>query len=383
MSAPVVFIPQTPDFGGAEKHLIEVARALDPSRESVIWYYPIDFYSAFLQDRPNVKTLARPGKISLRTVWGFWAGLVRLRPSVVVFVKGVFNAYPWYAYLAARYSGAGRLIAIEHLIADSPPPPDARTGIIGRLCRAVGWRARFLLGKRLQGRLADLTVCVSDAVRQRLVMEYKYPAAKTVTLYCGIDLKGFTPAEGAPDGRSPSAPGGPVRLVCVARLSPVKRIDLLLEALAMLPAAGPAWKCTIVGGGRLEGDLRAKSEALGLAAAVQFTGHVEDVRPYLEKADVCVLSSEKEGLPLSLVEAMAFGLPCVVTDVGGNREIVLHRKTGLLVEFGSPEALASAIEDLLAHPEERQRMGEEARKYVHQRFDASRSLQRYRELLTA
>jgi glycosyltransferase involved in cell wall biosynthesis len=174
-----------------------------------------------------------------------------------------------------------------------------------------------------------------------------------------------------------------VRLICVARLSPVKRIDLLLEALALLPAAGPAWKCTIVGGGRLEAELRHQADALGLTSRVEFSGQVSDVRPFLQSADLCVLSSEKEGLPLSLIEAMAFGLPCVVTDVGGNREIVLHQKTGLLVEFGSPKALSSAIEHLLAHPEERRRMGEEARKLVHERFDASMSLQRYRELLMA
>ena len=385
MRSPIVFIPQTPDFGGAEKHLIELVRALDPSRESIIWYHPVDFYSPFLRDRPNVRVLARPARITRASVWSFWLSLVRLRPAVVVFVKGVYDAHPWYAYLAVRLSGARRFVVIEQLIANPAPPDAPGSGAAARLRRVFGWRARHLLARRLQGRLADVTVCVSEAVRQRLVTEYRYPAEKAVTIYNGVDLGAF--GRGNHTGADSLAARAdssdrPVTLVCVARLSPVKRIDLLLDALALISEVYRPWRCLIVGGGRLEADLRARAEKLGLSAAVHFTGHVEEVRPYLESADVCVLSSEKEGLPLSLVEAMAYGLPCVVTDVGGNREIVLHRRTGLLVEFGSPEALARAIEYLLGHPEERKRMGEEALKHVRAHFDSSRMLERFKRLLT-
>ena len=384
MSARVVFVAQTPEFGGGEKHLVELVRALDGSHDSVVWFHPVDFYSRFLQGCRHARVVARPWKLTLGTLGAFWFRLAALRPAIVVLVKGTFDAYPWFGYLAARLSGARRLIVIEHLIADPVPPDVPGAGITARLRRAFGWRASHLRRKRLEGRLADFTVCVSEAVRQRLVVEYGYPAHKTVTIRNGIDLAFFRPSNGAePEPTEPlvSSAGDPVRMICVARLSRAKRLDLLLEALALVAKDHSQWECTIVGGGPLEAELRRKAAALGLSSAVRFTGHVDDVRPFLAKADMFVLSSEKEGLPLSLLEAMAFGLPCVVTDVGGNREIVLHQRTGLVVEFGSATKLAEAITHLLMHPEERRRMGQEARRHAYEHFDAGQQFERYRMLL--
>jgi len=91
--------------------------------------------------------------------------------------------------------------------------------------------------------------------------------------------------------------------------------------------------------------------------------------PYLELADVFVLSSDREGLPLSLGEAMAYGIPCVATDAGGNKEIVAHGQTGYIVKPGSPEQLADAINYLLTHDEERARMGARAQYRVREYFN--------------
>ena len=112
-----------------------------------------------------------------------------------------------------------------------------------------------------------------------------------------------------------------------------------------------------------------------------FTGHVSDVRSYLEVADLFILSSDKEGLPLSLGEAMAYGIPCIATDVGGNKEIVSHGQTGLLVKSGSPEQLAIAIEYLLAHPEERCRMGINALRRVREHFNIEDSMRQLKRVL--
>jgi glycosyltransferase involved in cell wall biosynthesis len=120
---------------------------------------------------------------------------------------------------------------------------------------------------------------------------------------------------------------------------------------------------------------------LGLDTIVRFAGRAEDVRPYLEATDLFVLSSENEGLPLVLGEAMAYGIPCVVTDVGGNKEIVVHGETGLLVEPGSPERFAEAIVHLLAHPEERRRMGVNARQRVREQFNIEDAMNRLKQVV--
>lgn len=143
----------------------------------------------------------------------------------------------------------------------------------------------------------------------------------------------------------------------------------------------PMCACLIIGDGPLETELRATSEALGIAASVTFLGRAEDVRPYLELGDIFVLPSTWEGLPLVLLEAMAYGLPCVATDVGGNREVVVHGETGLIVKSGSPEELAEAALYLTEHKTERERMGLKARQRVEDFFDVEKGMAKIESII--
>jgi glycosyltransferase involved in cell wall biosynthesis len=384
MKSRIVFVHHSPEFGGAERHLLDLVRSLGPQQDCVIWYDPTDFYSDAFEDWPNVRIMRRPYRIHNRTIVRFWFELVRLRPRVVVLVKGIADIFPWTAYLAARISGAKRIIVIDQLIADGAPPPIPVTGMRTCVQRLFGWRARYMWGKRLQGYLPTVTVAVSEAVRQRLVTEYNYPAAKTMTIYNAVNLTCFEKAKenGSSSVHAEDQNAARVlRIICIARLSPVKRIDLLLDSLALVDQVRKNWVCTIVGGGSLEDELVKKARSLGLAPRVTFTGHVKNVRSYLENADLAVLSSDKEGLPLSLVEAMAAGLPCLVTDVGGNCEIVKHGETGLVVEAGSSKQLADGIAYFMDHADERRKMGQAGRCLANERFSLSRMTDAYKPLL--
>jgi glycosyltransferase involved in cell wall biosynthesis len=106
-----------------------------------------------------------------------------------------------------------------------------------------------------------------------------------------------------------------------------------------------------------------------LAGHIFMLGYQKDVRPYLLAANAFVLTSHKEGLPFAILEAMACGLPCIVTNVGGNAEAVVHNVTGLVVTAGSPCEVAEAVSYLLAHPEVRARMSRAARLRVCEEFD--------------
>ena len=140
-------------------------------------------------------------------------------------------------------------------------------------------------------------------------------------------------------------------------------------------------QCTIVGDGSLKTALIARACTLGICDSVHFAGHVEEIRPYYEAADLFVLSSSKEGLPLALSEAMAYGLPCVATDVGGNAEIIAHGETGLIVEPGSAEKLASAILYLLNNDDSRRQMGQKGRLRVQEHFDINENMARICEVI--
>jgi len=110
-------------------------------------------------------------------------------------------------------------------------------------------------------------------------------------------------------------------------------------------------------------------------------GHVSEVRSYLRTADLFVLSSKKEGLPLALLEAVAFGAPAVVTDVGGNGEDIIHGQNGLLVKVSSVAGLEGTINYLLIHDEEHRRMGEAARRHIQQHFKIEESMERLKQVM--
>jgi glycosyltransferase involved in cell wall biosynthesis len=127
-----------------------------------------------------------------------------------------------------------------------------------------------------------------------------------------------------------------------------------------------------VGTGPLERDLRAQVAAAGLERHVLFAGHQADVRPYLEAADLYVSSSEREGFGLALVEAMAFELPCVATNIGGHDDVLAGEGTGMLVPPGQPAPLAAAITAVLEDRSRARAMGIAARAAAETRFDVDR-----------
>jgi glycosyltransferase involved in cell wall biosynthesis len=155
----------------------------------------------------------------------------------------------------------------------------------------------------------------------------------------------------------------PLAIVCVARLEQYKGIDVLLRALALVQSRGSAVTALILGDGAERAALEALARSLDLRH-VEFVGAVppEAVSPALLAADLMVLPSRGEGLPLAIVEAMAHGRPVLATRVGGNAEVVVEGVTGLLVDPERPYALADAIVELAASPERLQAMGAAARR---------------------
>lgn len=200
------------------------------------------------------------------------------------------------------------------------------------------------------------------------------------TIVNGVDLSSFAGTNaGAADAvrRAHAIPEKARVCGIVARLTEAKDHANLFAAVAIARETMPELHCLVVGDGELRAELEREVQVRGLAAAVHFAGARENVRDYLDAMDVFVLSSVTEGLAMTLLEAMAAGLPVVATRVGGNAEAVEDGVTGRLVPASNPHALADAIVLMLNQPAEARAMGEAGRERVRQHFSLEAMLRKY------
>lgn len=240
-----------------------------------------------------------------------------------------------------------------------------------------------MLKVNLIGRLSQKTICVCDAVRDSLIKNYEFPVGKTITVHNGVATSQFLPnvdAIGVVRSKF-DIESDDFLLVCAARLSEAKGVDILLHAVSRVLRQGVPLKCIILGDGPLKADLLRESDTLGLTGYVFFEGFQRDVRPYFQSASAFILTSHLEGLPLSILEAMACGQPCIATNVGGNAEVVKDGVNGLIIRSGSLDDAENAILFLATHPEERAAMAREARESVLRSFDIKDRIDELRSVI--
>jgi len=171
--------------------------------------------------------------------------------------------------------------------------------------------------------------------------------------------------------------------VCVAHLKTQKNHRLLLEAFAKGAAAHPRAHLLLVGRGEQETRLKKQVEALGLCRRVRFMGLRPDIAEVLAASDVFVLSSDWEGNPLAIMEAMSAGKPVISTAVGGVPELIKNGSSGLLVPQANSEAFARAVNRLATNPQMRRAMGTVAAKCATERFGVETMTEAYEELYEA
>lgn len=221
-------------------------------------------------------------------------------------------------------------------------------------------------------RWMNAVVAVSDATRRNLERSPAARPEKIVRIYNGSEPPAYPLVR--PEGTT-----GGFRLVHVARLAPPKNQELLLRAVALAAPRVEGLALAVVGGGPLAGRLKHLAEELGIAGVVTFHGEQKDVAPFLLSADLFVLSSRSEAFPVSLLEAMAHGLPILSTNIGGTPESI-SPDVGRLVPPGDAEALAEAMVDLSRRRPELRAMGTAARKRYQQLFTTETTFRCYDEL---
>ncbi len=166
----------------------------------------------------------------------------------------------------------------------------------------------------------------------------------------------------------------------VATFKKQKGHRYLIEATAAVISQFPDIRLLLIGDGELRDELKAQTQALSLNEHVHFLGLRTDVPKLLGASDYFVLPSLWEGLPVSLIEAMAAGIPVIATQVSGTKDVMIHNQTGLLVPPGEIEALKDAMQQFLTHPEQAKKMGEAARNRVAENFSAEQQADAYLSL---
>jgi len=254
----------------------------------------------------------------------------------------------------------------------------SKAGVVGRLAAALsrvpiriftvhGWAFAayeglpsrlYRLTDRLMAPLTTVTICVSERERAAGLEAGTCRADRTVVIHNAVDV--------AAAPRSSHDRATP-RLIAVGRLKAPKDFLTLIRALAALPAG--SFEAVIVGDGPDRDAVEAEIRRLGLDGSVRLTGERGDVPALLAGSDVFVLSSRSEGLPVSVLEAMAAELPIVASNVGGLAELVVDGESGILVPPGDPESLAGGLRRLIEDPELRRGLGAAARARAEASFD--------------
>jgi glycosyltransferase involved in cell wall biosynthesis len=303
---------------------------------------------ALSRDGVPVIQIARRGPRDWRRLVRLTRLLRRSRPDLVYSFNYEVNAYTRLAALLARV-------------------PVIVTGERGIYMT----RGQALLEKLLAG-FTDRVICNAEAVRRDLVVRVGLSPSQVVVVRNGVDVPG------EPDGQARAAarrslglpPEGLV-VGTVARLHPVKNLPLLLETARRCLESIDAWFC-IIGGGPEEGTLRRMSAQPTLKGRVVLAGSRPEARDLLAAFDIFVLTSDVEGLPNAVMEAMALGLPSVCTDVGGCRELIDDRVEGYLVPSRDAALLTDRILRLAADGDLRVRLGTAARRRAIRDFASER-----------
>ncbi|MCK4622637.1 MAG: GT4 family glycosyltransferase PelF [Desulfuromonadales bacterium] len=237
------------------------------------------------------------------------------------------------------------------------------------------------ISNRILAKMVDRIVVVADHGKKYLVEQEGVNGEKIERIYNGIDHERFGVSQKTEVvRRNLGLVNDQPVLGIVARLDPIKNHSCLIKAMKMVVKEQPTAILLVVGDGQQRSELENLTQILSLQNNVRFLGTRSDIPELLSALNVFVLPSFSEGLSLTLVEACASGIPIVATDVGGNKEVVLHDQNGLLVPSDHPEALGRAILRVLADGDKAQTMGKRGRQIFEESFTLKAMVKKYENL---
>jgi glycosyltransferase involved in cell wall biosynthesis len=356
----VLHLIETSGPGGAEKMLVSLVENLDRSRyRSLVCLLRDGWLKSQLQRR-GIEMMVIPQHRSLDFPWLFrLARLLRDRSMHVMHAHEF--AMNVYGSLLSKMTGIP-IVATVH----------------GKNYYWVKWRRR--LAYQFVAR-QSMMVAVSEDLKRFLTQRVAIHPDNIRIVHNGIDLHRYTVSDRYNTVCKELGINGSQPVIgTVGNLYAVKGQAYLLRACAAVARAFPDFVLLVAGRGEQLGSLEEEARSLGIGGNVKFLGFREDVPSLLQAMDVFVLPSVSEGLPLSILEAMALRKPVVASNVGGIPEVVKDGVTGYLVPPKDPEALAEKILLLLHHPQIAADLGKSGQKRVQGAFSLEQMIQEYQSL---
>ena len=350
----VLHIIGTLQLGGAENQVVTLAQALSDGRHEI-------HVCCLHREGEQASVLRNMGinVFCLNMRQRFWPvavfKLYRLirRLKVQILHTHLYNAGIW-GRMVAIFAGVPVIVTTEHGMAS--------------------WKKRYhLLLERVVNHYTNKIIAVSEDIRRRRVDFEGVNPKKIITISNMVDINLFNAPTSREQVRKRLGINDSIILIgTVARLVVAKRLDILLEAARIICNGFPQARFLIIGDGPLREQLEFQAEQLDLHSDhVQFLGSREDIPELMSALDVFVLSSEREGLPVAMLEAMAASKPVVATRVGGIPEVIRDGHNGLLVPPRNVHRLSEAICALLKSSTLRETIGNNGYSTVKSDFSAS------------
>jgi glycosyltransferase involved in cell wall biosynthesis len=300
-----------------------------------------------------------PGKLqTLSFVLGCWKTLWQLRHRYQLLHAHLAFGPAFAAVLAARLLGKKAIVKLGN---------SGHFGDIHTSQATLRGRLRLFVLRHW----ANCVIILDDTMRCE-ALAAGFPASRLVQMNNGIDAGAFSPDSKRAEGT--------VNVLYIGRLTAQKSLPVLLDAFAHALQDCPELRLTLVGDGMERSALESMTKDLGLNGKVTFAGAQEEVRPYLQAADMFALPSASEGISNALLEAMSSGLACLATAVGGNADVLDQGRCGVLLPEGDIPAWNAALSRLGNDREARLQLGTAARQRIQDVFDFSVVGSQYEEL---
>jgi glycosyltransferase involved in cell wall biosynthesis len=326
----ILHLIETSGPGGAEKVLLSLAKNLNKNYDCSVGLIKNGWLYGKLKENGIKAEIIPPGGL-------FDLKLIR---NLVTHIKGekidLIHSHlldmNFYSSIAAKFTGTPH-ISTEH-------------GDVHHFSKRMDFKTRLKI--KILAKFSNKLVFVSNFTKRQFLKIANLPEEKTSIIYNGIDIDEYQkPIDKNKKKGEIGIKEDEFVIGNIANLYPVKGQIYLLRAAKKVLKEIPNTKFLIIGRGELENELKREAQNLGIVSYVKFLGFREDVKELYKIMDVFVLSSLTEGLPLSLIEAMASKVPVVATDVGGIPEVIDDGVNGLLVPPSDPEALSTKINFLL------------------------------------